>query len=260
MSLAYEHRKKTILERLSEDEKLYIPDLAEELKVSTETIRRDLDRLEKEGRLKKVYGGAILANSGSVEPPFQQKSKINKDEKRVIAKSAASFIEDGDIIMIGNGTTPLEIVRFLNDKKNITLITHSVPVLLLAMDVFKGKIIFIGGEMDVNQQSTKGSLAEINLKQLRANKAFISAGGISKEDGITDYDLDEANISRFLLDRSDEFFVLADHTKFGESTFAHICPLDQVGTIISDWNCPDQWKQVFKELNIRLYIEKEEKS
>ncbi|WP_146810632.1 DeoR/GlpR family DNA-binding transcription regulator, partial [Aneurinibacillus danicus] len=247
MSLAFEHRKRTILKKLVTEEKIYVPDLAETLNVSSETIRRDLDRLEKEGKLKKVYGGAILANADRLEPPFAQKTIINQAEKRAIAKQAASLIEDGDIIMIGNGTTPLEIVRFLSDKKNITLITHSAPVLLLAIEVFKGKTIFIGGEVDIHQQSTHGPLAELTLKQIKANKAFISAGGVSIEDGITDYDLNEAYMSRLLMERSEELIVLADHTKLGETTFSHICELNRVSTVISDWNCPREWEEIFRD-------------
>lgn len=252
MSLAFEDRKRTILTRLASDEKIYVPDLAEILNVSTETIRRDLDRLEKEGKLKKVYGGAILTNKDSLEPPFEQKSTINQAEKRAIAKAAASLIEDGDIIMIGNGTTPLEIVRYLSSKRNITLITHSAAVLFLCHEVFNGKTIFVGGEVDVQQQSTHGPLAELMLRQIKANKAFISAGGITVDDGITDYDLNEAHMSRLLLERSDELIVLADHTKFGETTFSHICSLKQASTIISDWKCPLEWEEILRNQQVQL--------
>lgn len=254
MSLAFEQRKKMILNKLVSEEKLYVPELAEVLNVSSETIRRDLNQLEKEGKLKKVYGGAILTNSDTLEPSFEQKTNINSTEKHSIAKIASSLIEDGDIIMVGNGTTTLEIVRYLTDKKNITLITHSEPVLHLAIEAFKGKVIFLGGEVDLHQQSTHGPLAELTVKQIKANKAFISAGGISINDGITDYDLNEARMSQLLMERSDELIVLADHTKFGETTFSHICELDQVSTIISDWNFPEEWKRILKEHHIRLLI------
>lgn len=256
MSLAFEDRKRTILKKLVVERKIYVPDLAETLNVSSETIRRDLDRLEKEGKLRKVYGGAVLADVDISEPTFEQKSSINQGEKRAIAKAAASLIEDGDIIMIGNGTTPLEIIRYLHDKKNITLITHSAPVLKLAIETFKGKLIFIGGEVDSKQQSTHGPLAEIALKQIKANKAFISAGGISVEGGITDYDLNEAFMSRLLLERSEELIVLADHSKFGNTTFAQICELKRATAVVSDWTCPLEWKEALEKQNIHLMLGK----
>ncbi|MFB6469115.1 DeoR/GlpR family DNA-binding transcription regulator [Cytobacillus sp. Hz8] len=254
MSLAYEKRKKEILERLLEEEKLYVPDLAETLNVSTETIRRDLDRLEKEGKLKKVYGGAVLASNNPLEPPFDQKSFINSSEKQAIGRMAASTIEDGDIIMIGNGTTALEIIHHLSEKRDLTLITHSAPALLLAMEIFRGRIIFIGGEIDTQQKSSVGPLAELTLKKIKANKAFISAGGVSLTEGITDYDLQEAHMSHLLANRSDELIVLADHTKMGEATFANICPIEDVSTIVTDWNCPEIWLEHLREKNVKVLV------
>ncbi|WP_027416662.1 DeoR/GlpR family DNA-binding transcription regulator [Aneurinibacillus terranovensis] len=254
MSLSYEERKKTILERLAREERLPVPVLAEALNVSSETIRRDLERLEKEGKLKKVYGGAVLARSDSWEPPFDKKTMINIKEKRAIGKLAASLVEDGDVIMLGNGTTPLELIRYLDGKKNVTLITHSAPAMLLAIEVFKGRIIFIGGEVDVSQKSTHGPLSELTLRHLKADKAFISAGGVSIIDGITDYDLNEAYMSHMLMERAEQLIVLADHTKFGKTTLAHICSLKNVSTLISDTYCPEEWKQTLAGQEIELLL------
>lgn len=260
MSLAFEFRKRSILEKLVKEKQIYVPELAKTLNVSSETIRRDLERLEKEGKLKKVYGGAILASSrSSWEPPFDQKITINSREKQAIGKLAASIIEDGDIIMIGNGTTTLGILDYLENKKNITLITHSTPVMLSAIEKFKGHLIFIGGEVDMNQKSTHGPLAALALRQLKANKAFISAGGVSNTDGVTDYDLNEANMSRLLLERSDELIVLADHTKLGATTFAHICSLDDISTLISDRNCPQDLHRLLADKDVELMVAEEDK-
>jgi DeoR/GlpR family transcriptional regulator of sugar metabolism len=260
MSLSYEDRKKKILEQLLRDEKVQVPVLAELLNVSTETIRRDLERLDKEGKLKKVYGGAVKAGSDSWEPPFEQKTAMNAKEKRAIGKMAASLVENGDSIMLGNGTTTLEIIRYLGSKKNVTIVTHSTAAMLLAMELFHGRIIFIGGEVNVSQKSANGPLAELMLQHLKVNKAFISAGGVSGIDGITDYDLNEANISRKMMDRADDVIILADHTKMGKTTFAHICGLNEVSVMISDNNCPEEWKQTLAHKEIELLIAEEEET
>ncbi|WCK52594.1 DeoR/GlpR family DNA-binding transcription regulator [Aneurinibacillus sp. Ricciae_BoGa-3] len=233
--------------------------MAEELNVSPETIRRDLDRLEKAGKLKKVYGGAILATSDSGEPPFDQKQMINEKEKRAIGRLAALLVEDNDILMLGNGTTVIEIIRYLNDKNNVTIITHSAPVMQLAMEIFKGRIIFIGGEVDVRQKSTIGPLSELMLRNMKASKAFISAGGVSTVDGITDYDLNQAHMSRILKERAEQVIVLADHTKFGKTTFAHICHLEDISILISDWHCSDEWEKMLAHTEIQLLCAEEEK-
>ncbi|WP_216828744.1 DeoR/GlpR family DNA-binding transcription regulator [Alkalihalobacterium elongatum] len=253
MSLSFEERKKLIVNSLDREEKVQVRVLAKKLDVSGETIRRDLDRLEKEGLLKKVYGGAVKTKFNSWELPFDQKTTINDKEKRAICKAAADLVEHRDSIMIGNGTTPLEIVRFLADRTDITLITHSTPVFLLATEIFKGRIIFIGGEYEKNQKSTTGPLTEWMLQHLKANKAFIAAGGLSS-DGITDYDLNGANISRKMMERVEDVIVLADHTKFGKTTFAHVCSLMDASMVITDKNCSNEWKRTLAEKEIELVI------
>ena len=254
MSLSFEERKNTILHKLANDGKVYVQQLTETLHVSTETIRRDLDRLEKEGKLKKVYGGAVKTRMDVWEPPFMQRSQIHAGEKRDIARFAASLVQYGETIMIDNGTTTIELVRCLQERSDITIITHSVPVLLLAMEIFKGKVIFVGGQLNATQQCVEGPLADMMLQQIKVHKAFISAGGISLHDGITDYDLNEASISRIMIDRSEEAIVLADHSKFGKITFAQICSLKEVSMIITDQGCPTEWIQSLMELEVEMRI------
>ena len=204
MSLSFEKRKKKIMECLNKEGKVEVQALADELGVSTETIRRDLERLDQEGKLKKVYGGAVKVRADAFELPFDKKTLINAKEKAAIGRRAAALVKDGDTIMIGNGTSTLEVVRNLHSHPNVTIVTHSTPVLLLAMEMFPGRIIFVGGEVNRHQRSVSGPLSELVLNRLRVNKAFISAGGVSLVDGITDYEISEANISRIMIERADE--------------------------------------------------------
>ncbi|MBW5448675.1 DeoR family transcriptional regulator [Cohnella sp. CFH 77786] len=260
MSLSFEKRKRRILERLSMEGRVEVPVLAEEFGVSTETIRRDLERLDGEGRLKKVYGGAVRVRADSLELPFDEKRLLHADEKAAIGKFAASMVKEGDTVMLGNGTTTLEVIRHLTGRSNVTIITHSTPALLLALEAFPGKVIFVGGEVNKRQQSTEGPLAELVLSRLRVNKAFISAGGVSLTDGITDYELSEANISRKMMERADETVFLADSSKFGNSTFASVCSLDDVYTMVTDAGLDDAWRREMAEQNIRLWIAEGEES
>jgi DeoR/GlpR family transcriptional regulator of sugar metabolism len=254
MSLTFENRKKTILGQLSAEEKVQVHTLAAQLQVSHETIRRDLDRLEKEGLLKKVYGGAVLARMESFEAPFALRAQSNAAAKAAIAKQAASLVEYGDTIVIDSGTTTLEIVRYLQDRTDVTLLTHSAPMLQLALNLFKGRLIFIGGEVDLHTQSAAGSAAESFLAQFKVHKAFISVGGISLADGVTDYDLNEARMSRQMMKRSVESIVLADHSKLGKTTFASIAPLHEVSMLITDNGCTEEWKEQLKTAGVELLI------
>lgn len=257
MSLSFEERKKKIMHLLEKEGKVQVRALAEKLEVSDETIRRDLERLDRDGVLRKVYGGAIKMVKQQGELPFDKKTMLQWKEKTAISKKAAQLVEDGDIVFIGNGTTPIEMVRFLSDKKDITLITPSLPALLLAMEVFTGRIIFIGGEFERNQKYTSGPLAEGMIRYLKANKAFIAAGGIASENGITDYDLDGSDISRKMMERADETVILADHTKFGKTAFAYICGLSDISLLITNQECPVEWRTLLESKGINLLIAEE---
>jgi DeoR/GlpR family transcriptional regulator of sugar metabolism len=225
MSLTYEERRHTILSELDMEGKVQVHFLAERFGVTTETIRRDLDRLEKEGRLRKVYGGAVRVRSGAGEPTFVKRSQMHPLEKQAIGRLAASLIADGETVILDNGTTTLEIMRELKDRAHVTVITNSVPILNCALEQFQGKIIFAGGEVNAGYQAAVGITAHELLGQFKVNKAFISAGGLSLPDGITDYHLEEALISRKMMERAEESILVADHSKFGVTTFAQIADL-----------------------------------
>lgn len=250
MSLTYEERKHTILTRLAIEGKVQVQTLAQLFQVSTETIRRDLDRLEKEGELRKVYGGAVRVRSGMHEAPFQKRSQLQSAEKQAIGRAAAALIEDGETVLLDNGTTTLEIMRELRTRSQVTVITNSVPILNCALEQFAGKIIFAGGDIQPAVQASTGPIAHELLNQFKVNKAFISAGGISLTDGITDYLLEEARISRTMMERAEETILVADHTKFGRSTFARIAPLESISMVVTDNGCPADWLEALQQLEI----------
>ncbi|MET3937405.1 DeoR/GlpR family transcriptional regulator of sugar metabolism [Paenibacillus sp. PvP094] len=252
MSLTYEERRQTILAQLATQGKVQVQLLADHFQVSTETIRRDLDRLEKEGELRKVYGGAVRVRSGMIEASFQKRSLLQLTEKQRIGAAAASLIEDGETVMLDNGTTTLEIMRQLKNRSQITVITNSVPILACALENFAGKIIFAGGDINPAVQASTGHLAHELLNQFKVNKAFISAGGISLTDGITDYMLEEAQISRKMMERAEESILVADNTKFGRSTFAQIAPLDKISMVITDDGCPPEWVDALHGMEIEM--------
>lgn len=254
MSLTYEERRQTILAQLSTEGKVQVHALAEIFNVSTETIRRDLDRLEKEGRLRKVYGGAVQTRSEWIEPTFIKRSEMYRSEKQSIGKLAASLVKEGETVILDNGTTTLEIMRHLKERADITVITNSVPILACALEDFQGKIIFAGGEVNMNYQAATGAIAHQMLDQFKVNKAFISAGGISLSEGITEYNVDEALLSRKMMQRTEEAILVADHSKFGVTTFAHIAPIEQISMIVTDSGCAEEWVEALNKLDVEVLL------
>ncbi|WP_438347502.1 DeoR/GlpR family DNA-binding transcription regulator [Paenibacillus sp. FA6] len=254
MSLTYEERRQTILAQLDIDGKVQVHALAKLFNVSTETIRRDLDRLEKEERLRKVYGGAVRMRSEITEPEFLKRSQMHQNEKQNIGKLAASLIEDGETVMLDNGTTTLEIMRHLKDRADVTVITNFVPILTCALEEFKGTVIFAGGEVNASNQAATGAIAHHLLDQFKVNKAFISAGGVSLSDGITEYNLDEALLSRKMMQRAEESILVVDHSKFGVTTFAQISPIEHISMIVTDSGCSKEWIDAIRELDVEILV------
>ncbi|MEB3102185.1 DeoR/GlpR family DNA-binding transcription regulator [Ferviditalea candida] len=247
-----EERKRMILDLLQRDGKVSVIPLSRELSVSAETIRRDLDVLEKEGKLHRVYGGATNVRIQGDEPPYIQRQSQFAQEKAQIGRKAAGLIEDGDHVVIDVGTTTLEMARAIQGKKRLTVLTNSFPVASYLMESLKqerftGRVILLGGELNPQQLSISGELCQQMMKQFRVDKAFISVGGVSLEEGITDYDVHEALMSRMFADAAREAIVLADHSKIGVNTFIRIFPLEAVGTIISDAACPKEWTRHLKK-------------
>ncbi|GIP22538.1 DeoR/GlpR family DNA-binding transcription regulator [Paenibacillus sp. J22TS3] len=252
MSLSHEERRETILAQLGTEGKVQVHALAMSFNVSMETIRRDLDRLEQEGKLRKVYGGAVLARSEQTEPAFFKRSRMHFGEKQVIGKLAASLIHDGETILLDNGTTTIEIIKQLKNRSHVTVITNSVPILNFALKEFRGKVIFAGGEINAKYQAATGPMVYELLDQFKVNKAFISAGGISLSDGITDFDPDEAGVSRKMMKRAEESILVADHSKFGVTAFARISAIEDISMIITDEACPQEWLEALQRLNVEV--------
>ncbi|WP_308637969.1 DeoR/GlpR family DNA-binding transcription regulator [Paenibacillus silvisoli] len=242
MSLASEERKKRILESLAIQGKVIVNELSQHFEVTTETIRRDLDDLEKEGKLKKVYGGAVKLEV-EIEPAYHEREMIHAGEKRKIGMLAASMIEDNDVIVIDEGSTAMQILHHLKDKRSLTILVCSIPTLILLVEYqkkgsFDGRIIFIGGEIDAKHLRVSGPISEKVMEDFYVYKSFLSVDGVSLENGVTSYDYERALFTRKLIKCSRTSIVLADSSKVGKRTVAKIADLSDINYIISDSEPP----------------------
>lgn len=240
-------RKKTILDQLQAKGRVNAADLARLFDVSMETIRRDLDLLEKEGFLRRVHGGAVKSNFEFGEPPFVQRQSIQMESKQKIAKRAVQLLQNGDTIVMGGGTTILEMAQAIRGINNLTVLTNSLPTANVLMDslnqgLFNGKVILLGGELNVEQHSARGALCAKMLDLFKVNKAFISPGGIALS-GITEYEVEEAAISQKMMEVAKEAIIIVDHSKIGIEAFCNISSLNGVDMIVCDQEIPSAWKE-----------------
>ncbi|TCP31538.1 DeoR family transcriptional regulator [Scopulibacillus darangshiensis] len=265
MSLLGEERKQYILKVLDEKGKVKVNELAKDLKVSTETIRKYLDQMDRENRLKKVYGGAIKSSFDLIEPPQDIRENFYSLEKKKIGKAAAEFIQDNEVIIIDEGSTTLHIIRYLANQKNLTVITNSVAALNLLIDfekkgLYNGTVLFIGGNVDAKNLRVSGSIANQIMSNFNADKAFLSLEGVCKDYGLTSYNSDKALLSQKMMDCAKETTVLMDHSKLGVRSYYKIADLNKVDRIISDEMPPYDWQAALEKSNVEWVVanEKEE--
>jgi len=233
-SLIPAQRRERIQEYLAIHKIVPSIELSALLDVSEATIRRDLEWMENDGILVRTHGGAILNQRLQLEPEYQQRAQRNIEEKRLIGATAASLIEDGNIVFINSGTTTTEAIRNIRSGAEITVITNNLSA---ALEVGEAgfEILLLGGSFQPKSNSVAGRFAIENLGQIYAHQAFIGVDGISLKHGFTVPSNAEAEVIRVMLERTNGAFnVVADHSKWGVVSNFQIAHIDQVHRLITD--------------------------
>ena len=245
-----EERRSLILELVNIKKNVTIQDIKEEINVSESTIRRDITTLSRQGKLVKVFGGAVALDEADStnELSVLAKESINREEKLRIAQYAASLIIPGDYVFIDSGTTTEYMIGFLTERR-ATYVTNAVSH---AKDmVRKGlKVLLIGGELKENTEAIVGADAILHIQKYHFTKGFFGTNGISMKLGFTTPDVREALIKRVAIQNTQagERYMLADHDKFGQSSAVTFS--DFGGTVIvTDKNPGDLYN---KTLDIRI--------
>ena len=179
-------RKNEILQKLRAEQRVLVSELAAHYQVTEETIRRDLDKLEKEGYATKTYGGAILGNSTKTDLSHAIRSKTNVEFKNQIADLVCQMVDDGDHLMIDDSSTALFCAKKLRDKKNLTIITNSVELVVELANVETWSILLTGGRLKAESLALVGSQCEKYLGNYHVDKVFVSCKGLDREAGVTD--------------------------------------------------------------------------
>ena len=233
-SLLAQERYPIILELLETNKIIKVPELCEKFNVSTETVRRDLEHLENEGKLKRVYGGAVLSTKSSVEPSYDTRYTKNSIEKESIGKSTADLISDGETLMIDLGTTTLEVARHLKEKANLTVITNCITIAMELVDVEGFRVILPGGLLRPNELALSGFISEQLLKEFNVDKTIIGVGAITVENGVSDYHFEETRVRKLMIEKGKQVIAVADHSKFGIKALVNVCPLHDIDVIVTN--------------------------
>jgi len=231
-------RWQSILKLLEEQNSVTVSQLCEMLGVSDMTIRRDLRDMDSEGLLRRVHGGAVKITRHSYEPPFALRQNDMREAKQQIGRRAAQLIKDGDSIALDVGTTTLEVACSLQGRRNLTVITASLPIAYeisnrysLEQDI---RLIVTGGVVRRHEHSMIGYFAERFYEGMHVDKAFIGVGGLTLSHGLTEFNLEDVAVKRAMLANTDQVIVVADGSKFNRRAFTSFAPLSEIDVIVTD--------------------------
>ncbi len=242
-------RKAGLIRLLQENEPISIQDLVQISGLSQSTLRRELHELVDEGLVRINVGQVALAAS-SEEKPFAFRTILNIEVKQRIAKAGLDLIQNGETIFISGGTTTLELARLLPRQRRLTVITNTLRVANLLVDVPGIDLIVLGGAVRLGEQTMHGHLTEWGVQQFRADKFFYGVQAINIHHGVTHSQIVEVATDRALAKAATQVIVLADHTKFGKVAPAFVLALEKIHILISDGNLPEEIQESLKSKKI----------
>lgn len=216
-------------------ERVSLDELQHQFHVSLNTVRRDIARLSKEGKINKIYGGVCAKNNYAHVVSYTERTHENENAKERICAIVGTLIDNGDTIFIDSGTTVSHLLHFLADKINVTIITHNVHLIYDALQYQYQNInvIALCGVLNRKAGCVTSNSAVKHLESMNIDKAFICASGIALDGSILNVVAYESDIKRQAISRSSHRYLLVDHSKFGKpalDTFAKVSDFDYIVT------------------------------
>ena len=227
-----EERRGLVLKYIQENHSATSEELSEHFCVTNETIRQDLNYLNDKKHIIRTFGGAILRDE--YDPPLEQRTIINYEDKQKIAKEALKYINEKDLIVMDAGSTLIEVARRIEKNSETVIITNSLEILNRLCKVPGITVIGAGGKLRSRSMSFQGRNAEKTISSYNLQKAFISAEAVGLNEGIMDTNEAEASVKRCMIDVAREVTLLADHSKFDNMSHITVCPLDNIDRLITD--------------------------
>ena len=247
-------RQKQILSLLTRQKRLSVTEIVTQFSISEATARRDLESLASQGKVQRVHGGVIAVEQAPPELPILERESEQADEKTRIGLAAADLVADKETIFLGSGTTVLEVARNLRNRKNLTVITNSLPVLNTLAGIKEIAVISLGGMLRESEMSFIGHITEQALSEIRVDKVIIGSRGVSLEHGLTNDYLQETLTDRAILKIGREVILVADHTKVNRVATALLSPLDVMHTFVTDSKADKKFIQALKKQSINVIV------
>ena len=251
-------RRAQIAKQVEAKGSVRVAELSAYFGVTEETIRRDLEELERQQILKRTYGGAVKWSGTGYELPYAKRRAKNAKEKAKIAQAAVKLLSEGDTISLDASTTVLAMCQLMRHIGRLTVLTNSIQAMIELAGRPGGRsgihVIGTGGSVRETALSFVGPLAERAIADHHVDKAFISCKGLHPEVGITDSNELEVELKKRMAESARRLIVLADHTKFGYIAFARIASLQAIDTIITDDGVDPADVRLIEEAGVKVIV------
>jgi DeoR/GlpR family transcriptional regulator of sugar metabolism len=244
-------RRRAILELVLSGESANVEQLTSRLDVSEATVRRDLTALAREGRIVRTYGGAAaLMQVGGHEPEasLEERKALQREQKEAIARTAATFVQDGDAVLLDSGTTAAALARLLAVREDLHVYTTNLLAVALLTGLPKVRVTLIGGDVRSSSMGTFGPLAQVALSRISVDKAFLGADGVVAGVGLCEASAEQAYLKECIIRQAADIFVLADATKLGRARQQYWTPLERPWMLVTDAGATALQLEAFRAL------------
>lgn len=243
-------RQAYILHQVNLHNKVLSSDLSNEIRVSEDTIRRDLLELSEEGKIIRVHGGAL---SHSFNQVYYSPSRVySRSQKSIIAEKAARLVQDGMFVLTGGGTTIIELARCLPPQLRATFITGSIPALVEYMNHPSIDVIVIGDKISKSSKITIGGEAMTKIKQIKADLCFLGVNSIDIQHGVTDNDWDVVQLKKSMIEAAQKKVCLTISEKISTLQPIHVCNINEIDILITELEPTDPVLQPYVDAGIQV--------
>ena len=247
-----EQRRDQLLELVRQKGFASLPELAETLEVSESTVRRDLEQLEESGAAKRTHGGVFYTGREPRLPHFVDRQTNQWDKKKLIGERAAELVEDGDTLLLDGGTTTYEVAQRLVGR-SLQVVTNSLPVANLFLTSPTTDVVLVGGYVHSRTGVAIGPYADEMIARLNVRRTILSVASINDE-GYYNSNLLLVETERAMMQSADEVIVVADSTKFGRQSLAHLCGLGDVKHMVVDHEIQSEWRKKITAAGPKLHV------
>ncbi|WP_371153875.1 DeoR/GlpR family DNA-binding transcription regulator [Jannaschia sp. 2305UL9-9] len=250
-------RHEHILSALQKDGKVSVVDMSDQMRVSSVTIRKDLELMERRGFLRRIRGGAVESRTARFEMTMTEDSRSLIAEKEAIGRAAAAMVRDGQTVMVDAGSTNLSFASALSQSlQDVVLVTNSIAI-ALALENHAGVSTFLtGGRVRRSQRSLVAPFGNLLIERINADVAFLSCAGIDSERGLTNSNWEETEMKLAMAASSARAVYMADHTKFGHVGSALIVSIEEAGTLVTDAAAPASLLRDFEARGLEIVVAK----